>query len=60
LFTAPRSPVYSKEKKQMKPLLYLATLSALAFLMVISIQCPPLAFFAVPAAMLLIALALGV
>jgi hypothetical protein len=44
----------------MKAFLYLATLAALAFLMVISIQCPPLAFFAVPAAMLLIALALGV
>jgi hypothetical protein len=44
----------------MKPLLYLATLAALAGLMVLAIQCPPLAFFAVPAGMLLLALALGV
>jgi hypothetical protein len=44
----------------MKAFLYLLTLAALAFLMVISIGCPPLAFFAVPAGLLLIAFALGV
>jgi len=44
----------------MKAFAYLATLAALAGLMIISIGCPPLAFFAVPAGMLLIALALGV
>jgi len=44
----------------MKAFLYLLTLAALAGLMVLTIGCPPLAFFAVPAGMLLIALVLGV
>jgi hypothetical protein len=43
-----------------KAALILITLSAVAGMAVMAVQCPPLAFFAVPSSMLLLAVAVGV
>jgi hypothetical protein len=44
----------------LKAVLVLATLCAVVGMVIITIQCPPLGFFAVPACVMLLAVAAGV